>query len=414
MRDIAKVYLVDDDLDFREATKELLDDENMPTQIFDRGKAMLALLDPEWEGVVLCDVKMPGMDGFDVLSAAQEIAPEVPFVMMTGHGDIPMAINAMKTGAYSFLEKPVQPAYLLSQINQALNHRKLMLENYRLRRRVIRFSDMGIYFIGTSKAIKLCRKKMQDVAPLPVPVMLYGEAGTGKALAAHTIHELSDVSGEFYDVNCGSLSEEELNTILQMPEHQEGTIFLRAMHQLPLNLQNILVSFLRQNKGPRIIASVKGDPASLLGEGSLGEELYYLFNVATIELPPLKERGKDISLLLDSFMHDAAKKFNKPRKMISPEQLQAFYKYDWPGNVRELRSAAERTIIGLAVDLKARAGGKAEGQNISYEQAMYDFEKSLLEQTLTESGGHKGEAAKLLSIPRKRLYLRLKSVGLLE
>jgi two-component system, NtrC family, C4-dicarboxylate transport response regulator DctD len=414
MSDIAKVYLVDDDLDFREATKELLDDENIPTQIFDRGKAMLSTLDPEWDGVVLCDVKMPTMDGFEVLSAAQEIAPEVPFIMMTGHGDIPMAINAVKAGAYSFLEKPVQPAYLLSQINQALNHRKLMLENYRLRRRVLRFSDMGIYFMGTSKAIKLCRKKMLDVAPLPVPVMLYGEAGTGKALAARTIHEFSEVSGEFYDIDCGTLSEEELSRILLLPEHKESTIFLRALHQMPLNLQNILVGFLRQSKGPRIIASVKGDPAALLAEGGLGEELYYLFNVATIELPPLKERGKDISLLLDSFMQDAAKKFNKRRKMISPEQLQAFHKYDWPGNVRELRSAAERTIIGLAVDLKARPGGKTQGQNISYEQAMYDFEKSLLEQTLTESGGHKGEAAKLLSIPRKRLYLRLKSVGLLE
>lgn len=406
------VYLVDDDLDFREATKELLDGEGLATRTFERGEVMLAEIDPQWAGVILSDVKMPKMDGFDLLKASQDIAPDIPFVMMTGHGDIPMALAAVNAGAYGFLEKPIRPEYLLSQLTRAINNRNLVLENQRLRSRILGFKDKGVHLLGTSLPMKYCRKELLDIAPLPLPVLIYGEAGTGKELAARTIHDISEVEGDFTCINCSIVSESNFLKLLDQQKSDNGTLFLRALHKLPLPLQNVLSEYLRQDSCARVVSSVTGDPATHVADGALSEELYYLVNVATIELPPLRDRDRDVFLLLEAFMHQAAERFGKKMRMFSSEQLQAFRKYKWPGNVRELRNIAERVVIGLPIDLDAKKLGKDDYQNTSYEQAMYDFEKSLLEQTLTETGGNKGEAAKLLSIPRKRLYLRLKSVGL--
>ncbi|MFK7848913.1 MAG: sigma-54-dependent transcriptional regulator [Rhodothermales bacterium] len=414
MTKIPVIYLVEDDIDFSEATKELLDCEGLTTRVFNRGVDMLAELDPEWAGVILSDVKMPKMDGFELLHASQDIAPEVPFVMMTGHGDIPMALAAVEAGAYGFLEKPIRPEYLLSQIHRALSSRKLFLENQKLRRRVARFADMGVYLLGTSRVMKYCRKELLDVAPLPLPVLIYGEGGTGKELAARTIHDFSDVDGEFVVVNCSIVTEPNFSKLLDLQGSLTNTLFFRALHTLPLSLQNILSDFLRQNSDIRVITSITGEPSNHLADGTLSEELYYLINVATIQMPALRNRDKDIYLLLESFMREAAERFGKKMRMLSAEQLHKFYKYKWPGNVRELRNSAERIIIGLPVELQSQNSVKDGYQNTSYEQAMYEFEKSLLEQTLVETGGHRGEAANLLSIPRKRLYLRLKSVGLTE
>lgn len=406
------VYLVEDDFDFGDATKELLDGEGFTTRVFKQGADMLTELDPEWAGVILSDVKMPKMDGFEVLQASQDIAPEVPFIMMTGHGDIPMALAAVKAGAYGFLEKPIRPEYLLSQIDRALNSRRLFLENQKLRRRVARFHDMGVYLLGTSRVMKHCRKELLDVAPLPLPVLIYGEGGTGKELAARTIHDFSDMDGEFIIINCSIVTEQKFCKTLDQQKKTSNTLFLRALHTLPLSLQNILSDFLRQNSETRIITSITDEPTFHLTNGTLSEELFYLINIATIKMPALRDREKDIYLLLEAFMRAAAERYGKKMRMLSAEQLHMFFKYKWPGNVRELRNSAEKIIIGLPIELHNRKQRKDDYQDTSYEQAMYEFEKSLLEQTLVETGGHRGEAAKLLSIPRKRLYLRLKTVGL--
>ncbi|MFK7902495.1 MAG: sigma-54-dependent transcriptional regulator [Nitratireductor sp.] len=412
MSDMPKVYLVDDDVDFREVTKELLDGEGLQTRTFVKGEELLAQIEPKWSGVILSDVKMPGMDGFELLSAVKKAAPDVPIVMMTGYGDIPMAVEAVKAGAYGFLEKPIQPEYLLSQLRQALNNRNLILENRRLRNRVEKFSALGIRLIGTSRAMKLCRKELQDIANLPLPVLIYGEPGTGKEAAAREVHNFCETEDEFITINCGTVTESNFRSLLDLNASNSNTFFLRALHQLPLPLQNILSGFLRLGSGARVITSLTGSLESCLIDETLSEELYYLLNVAVIKMPALRDREKDIFLLFESFMHDASNRFGKKRRMISTEQMQNLRNYNWPGNVRELRNVADRFVLGLPVELKTRSRVKEIYQNTTYEQTMYSFEKSFLEHTLIETGGHKGDAAKLLSIPRKRLYLRLKAVGL--
>jgi two-component system C4-dicarboxylate transport response regulator DctD len=372
---------------------------------------MLEALDPEWSGVVLCDVRMQGMDGFAVLQAAREAAPEVPLLMMTGHGDVRMAIAAVKAGAYDFLEKPVQPDYLLSLLNRTLGARRLVLENRRLRRRVARFGDMRTRLIGKSAAMKACRKQLLSVAPLPLTVTLCGEPGTGKELAARALHDFSEVTGDYSAINCATVSEASLREALD-DAGPDGTFFLRGLHQLDAAAQSVLADYLRRKRRARIVTSITGHLETPLQAGTLSEELYYLVSTAPIELPPLRDREKDVFVLLETFLRDAAQRFDGKLPQVTKEMLEPFRKYPWPGNVRELRNVAERMVLGLPVDLSTQRRATPEGGYPSYEEAMKNFERSLLEHALVETGGRKGEAAALLSIPRKRLYLRMKAMGL--
>ena len=182
-----EIYLVDDDADFREATTELLEDAGLRVRAVSSADRMLRELDPEWAGVVLCDVRMPGMDGFATLKAVQAQALRVPFIMITGHGDVRLAISAMKAGAYDFIEKPVQPDVLLSTLKRSIAARKLYLDNVRLRSRARRGGGLRSQILGRAPAIKEVRRLLADIAPLPVTVLMLGEPGTGKSLAAQTL-----------------------------------------------------------------------------------------------------------------------------------------------------------------------------------------------------------------------------------
>lgn len=411
MAEHSMIYLVDDDQDFREATQDFLQSEGFSARAFDCGGRMLDLLDPEWPGVILCDVRMQGMDGYQVLRAARETAPDVPLVMMTGHGDVRMAIAAIKAGAYDYLEKPIQPEYLTSVLTRALRARKLILENTRLRRRVARFGDLRNRLIGTSAAMKACRKALLNVAPLPLTVTIHGAPGTGKELAARSLHDFSEVSGEFQALNCATATKESLAEHLDRVAQGGGTLFFRAAHCLPPDSQSVLAEFMRIRQRPRVVISVTGAPGDLLAEGALTEELFYLINVASVEMPPLRERDKDLFLLLEHFLREAAARFDKKLPHVTREMLAPLRQHNWPGNVRELRSIAERMVIGLPVELEKRWGREAPGI-VTYDIAMQEFERGLLEQALAETNGRKGAAADLLAIPRKRFYLRMKAVGL--
>ena len=409
--DVHQIYVVDDDQDFREATCEMLEEEGLHPRGFSEGSAMLDQLDPEWSGVIICDIRMAKMDGFEVLKAVRSAAPEVPFIMITGHAEIRLAIAAIKAGAYDFLEKPVQPDVLLSMLRRTLNARKLLLENKRLRRRIARQGSMAGQLTGRSGILRACRKALLDLAPLPITVTIQGETGTGKALAARMLHDFGQGSGGFHTINCATVTADGLRADLASIAPGTDTLFVRGFHKLEVKAQTHLAEFLRRQDRPRAILSCTGSLSDQ--QTTLSDELLYLVNVATVEMPPLRARGRDVYILLEAFLREAAERYGKRLPNVTKEMLVPLGKHDWPGNVRELRNVAERMIIGLRLNLQVQKRGDS-APHPSYDEAMLTFERSLLEQALRETDGRKGAAAENLAIPRKRLYLRMKAVGLLE
>lgn len=413
------VHIVDDDQDLREAVLDTLDNAGLPAQGFATARAALARLDPEWPGVIVSDIRMPGMDGLEFLAAARELAPDVPFVLITGHGDVPTAIRAMKAGAHDFLEKPTRPEHLVSVVRRALEMRRLQIENSTLRAMVAGGGSLGARLIGRSRPMRALRAEILAVAPLQVDVLLLGETGTGKELAAQCIHDLSPrAEGRFQVMNCGVIDESDGPEAMQaaFARTPGGTVFLDDLEALsePLQLRLLALIERRGDDGPRILTALKDDPARLIRAGRLRADLYYRINVAQITLPPLRERGNDLFVLLEHFIRDAAARHGLKLPEVTEEMLAPLRRHDWPGNLRELRNVAEKMVIGLPLSLAPRSGSPLAELSAEegYDAAMARFESALLRHALMQSGGRKGAAAESLGIPRKRLYLRLKALGL--
>ncbi len=410
MKKDADVYLVDDDTDFREATCELLEGSGLRVAAFSSGQTMLDQLDPEWPGAILCDVRMAGLDGFAVLNAAREVAKDIPFIMITGHGDIRLAIASIKSGAFDFIEKPVQPDFLISTMTRAVAARKLLVENRRLRRRVQTKLGLKGVIVGRSATMRDIRSQVLRLADLPLSVCIFGETGTGKSLVAQALHDHGTGEGEFVSLGCAATTPEGLRVALTDIGTDTATLFLRSLDRLDTTSQAVLADFLKTQTSLRIIASMTGDTDSR-PDKNLSDELYFLANVARIDLPPLRNRGRDIFVLLEVFLRSASARFGQPLPRITKDLIKTLERHDWPGNLRELQNVAERLVMRLPVELSKRDESRTIGP-ASYDEAMHDFERKLLAQSLRETGGRKGDAAELLSIPRKRLYLRLKAVGL--
>ncbi|WP_425088219.1 sigma-54-dependent transcriptional regulator [Stappia sp.] len=424
MTEKTRVYVVDDDGDLREALLEVLASEGIPADGFATGRDMLRQLDPEWEGVILSDIRMPGLSGLEVMQEARQLAPDVPFILITAHGDIQMAVKAVRDGAFDFIEKPAPPEHLLAVVARALTTRKLQLENARLRRRVARGANLGARFLGRSAVIRTCRREIISVAPLDVDVLLHGETGTGKELAARCIHDLSGAEGDFVSLNCGSLSEATFDDVMfaesetrpgAIPRARGGTLFLDNVTSLSETVQLRLLDVMDRRSGESPFRVIGANPRSLSdahGAGELRDDLYYRLNLAEIELPPLRDRENDVFLLLDLFINESVARHERRYPTMTADDLRPFKAYHWPGNLRELRNVAEKLVIGLKVRFQKPSEQVPDG--LDYDSAMQDFEASLLRAALLKAGGRKGEAAELLKIPRKRLYLRLKATGLLQ
>ncbi len=404
MRAEPEIYLIDDDADFREATLEVLIDSGLRAIAFSSSEPMLAKLDSEWPGVILCDVRMAGKDGFATLKSVKELAPEVPFLMITGHGDTRLAISAIKSGAFDFIEKPVQPEFLIETLKRALSTRNLLLENKRLRSQFKRKGGIRSRLLGKSPILRSTRKLLGDLAPLPITTLLTGEPGTGKALAAEILHEFGTGIGSIKTISCAALTSQSLSKELSGPD-DVTTLFFRNVDKLEIEAQDLLASYIQKSKRPRIILSASCP-------GKLNDTLFYLASGATIEMPSLISMGRDVLIILEYFLRDASARFGKRLPLVEDDNVKSILRHNWPGNARELRTVAERMVLGLPLNFEIRP--QALTDLLDYDTAMMQFERNLLEQTLRETAGRKGEAAKLLMIPRKRLYLRLKSVGLLK
>jgi two-component system C4-dicarboxylate transport response regulator DctD len=436
-----KVVLVDDDQEVLDAYRQTLELEDFSVTAVGSAKAGLDILSPDLPAVVVSDVRMPGLDGFGLLDAVRAIDPEIPVVLVTGHGDVPMAIKAVRAGAWDFIEKPADPVRLVETVRRAFAHRSLILENRALRAGTADQDSIASRLVGRSTAIERLRRILGTLADAEADVLLFGETGTGKEVAARALHDFGHRrKGRFVAVNCGAMPETMIESELfghepgaftgarerrigKIEHASGGTLFLDEIESMPLTAQIRLLRVLQErtierlgsNKeipvDIRVIAATKADLTELAGKGAFREDLVYRLNVVTVRLPPLRQRRDDVPVLFHHFLHLAAARQGRAVPSLETSFLERLQQQQWPGNVRELRNAAERYLLGLDEDEPHQADLSPPGA-LSLEQQMEIAERRVIEDTLVRFAGRIGTTAEALGITRKTLYLKMKKYDL--
>jgi len=445
MNESAKILFVDDERHIRISNRQSLELAGFEVQCFSSAEQILPTLSLDWFGVVVCDIRMPGMDGLTLLEKAQAIDHELPVILITGHGDIAMAVNAIRDGAYDFIEKPFAPERLVETVRRAIDKRNLTLENRKLRTELEAQSAPGPRIIGRTSAIQRLRTTIAQIADTDADVLLLGETGTGKELVARSLHEHSRRRDcNFVAVNCGAVPENLIESELfgheagaftgagerrvgKFEYANGGTLFLDEIESMPPAVQVRLLRVLQErviervgsNKlidlDIRVIAAAKVDLKQLSGQGGFREDLYYRLNVLVIDIPPLRDRREDITLLFHHFVLVASARYQREVPAPGPDTIQALLGYDWPGNVRELRNMAERYVLlgdSCGYSLKQLMHGSKGDAAITLPAQMECFEKSLIEQALASYNGNIKETMESLGVPRKTLYDKMRKYGL--
>jgi two-component system C4-dicarboxylate transport response regulator DctD len=443
MSDRVPIIFIDDDQHIRMANTQTLDLAGFEVTGLERAERGLPLLSWDWPGVVVCDIRMEGMDGLTFLQKVREIDSDLPVILITGHGDISMAVQSIRDGAYDFIEKPFAAERLVETVKRAVDKRKLTLENRSLRRELEAQSAPGPRIIGNTPAIHRLRATIAQIADTDADVLIRGETGTGKELVARSLHEHSRRhSKNFVAVNCGSvpdnLIESELfgheagaftgatSRRIGRIEHADGgTLFLDEIESMPLSAQVHLLRVLQEhtlerlgsNKvislDLRVVAATKLD---LKEAEQFRDDLYYRLNVVSIDIPPLRERLEDIPLLFEHFLLIADTRYQRETPPLSADNIRLLMTHSWPGNVRELRNVAERYVLlgeSLGYDLQQLIHDSDDSQSaITLPQQVEVFEKSIIEQELMQQKGSLKKTMEALGIPRKTLYDKMQKYGL--
>ncbi|WJV24372.1 MULTISPECIES: sigma-54-dependent transcriptional regulator [Pseudomonas] len=431
------VMLVDDEASIRTAVEQWLSLSGFEVQLFSRAEDCLARLPRDFPGVILSDVRMPGISGLELLKQVQQCDPDLPVILLTGHGDVPMAVEAMRDGAYDFLEKPFSPETLLSSLRRALDKRSLVLENRRLHEQADTREKIDSTLLGVSRALQTLRRQVVDLAALPVNVLIRGETGSGKELVARCLHDFGPRADKpFVALNCAAIPEQLFEAELfghesgaftgaqgkrigKLEYADGGTLFLDEIESMPLAQQVKLLRVLQEQKlerlgsnqsiavDLRIIAATKPDLLDEARAGRFREDLAYRLNVAQLRLPPLRDRREDIPLLYEHFAHAAAERLGRGVAPLSGAQLSRLLSHDWPGNVRELANVAERQVLGLG---EPEPEAIDPGQSLAAQQEA--FEAQCLRAALTR---HKGDIKAVLNelqLPRRTFNEKMQRHGL--
>lgn len=445
MSEASQVIFVDDESHIRLAARQALELAGFEVECFDNAETALQRLSADFPGVVACDIKMPRMDGLDFMRRASAVDRELPVVLITGHGDIAMAVGAMREGAYDFLEKPCPPEQLTEVIRRALDKRALTLENRALRCQLQEQSTLGPRILGQTPGMARLRALVRQVADTDADVLVFGETGTGKELVARSLHEQSRRrSGNFVAVNCGAVPEQLIESELfghepgaftgargrrvgKIEHSSGGTLFLDEIESMPVSLQVRLLRVLQERSierlgsnepitlDLRVVAATKVDLRAAADRGEFRDDLYYRLNVVTIQIPPLRERREDILLLFQHFVLVASARYERERPALAAEQLPVLLAHEWPGNVRELRNAAERYVLlgeNHDYDLERLVHAPGKSGALTLREQVESFEKSLIERALKVCKGNISEATLELSIPRKTLHDKVRKYGL--
>lgn len=435
-----EIFLVDDEPELLEACRQTFELEGYRVRTFESGRDLLPALNGDWPGVVISDVRMPDIDGLELLHKIHKRMPDIPVVMLTGHGDVRMAIEAIRAGAYDFLEKPAPPEYLVDVARRALTTRRLSLENRALKQQLAQSATLESRIIGSAPQTEQLRQTIATLAAVDVDVLLIGETGAGKELAARCLHDFSNRSRKhFVALNCGAipaqLVESELfghekgaftsaveKRIGKIEHADGGTLFLDEIESMPPAVQVKLLRTLQERSVERVgsnqpvkvdfrvIAATKTDLRTEVKEGRLREDLFYRLNVARIEIPPLRARDGDALLLLKHFMNRQSHHLNCPVPEIDPALIRRLREHSWPGNIRELKNVAQQLLLNLPLDLPGSTADhcRCDPTEEGLDRCVEAFEKQLIESALERNNGRVMKTAQELQIPRKKLYLRMK------
>ena len=436
---VPHVLFVDDEEDIRIAAEQTLSLEELPVTLCASAEAALEHVSNEFSGVLVTDIRMPGMDGTKLMDAALEIDPDLPVILITGHGDVDLAVQSMRNGAYDFIEKPFNPARLVDIVRRGIEKRQLVLEVRRLRKTAqLKGSDpIGTRLIGQSDTMRAVRARLRALAETDTDILIEGATGTGKEIAAQALHDASHRSDRpFLAINCAALPEALIETELfghtegafpgalrsrhgKFEHARGGTIFLDQIDCMPLAVQAKLLSVIQDRAitplgshekislNIRIIAAASEDLQAAVAAGRFRADLLYRLNVATVEMPNLNDRREDIPSLLQALIARAADRHSMAIPKISAATLAAFAAREWPGNVRELNNAAERLVLGIEATKVDRVPQGLHAQVAAHE-------KSLIAAALRAHNGSIKDTYTDLGISRKALYEKMQKHGLIR
>ncbi|WIY24052.1 sigma-54-dependent transcriptional regulator [Parasedimentitalea psychrophila] len=399
-----KVLLVDDDAAVRDAlaqTLELNDLEAMTAASFVVAKDHIT---PQFDGVIVSDIRMPGRDGFHLLEYAHGVDEELPVILLTGEGDIPMAVRAMAHGAFGFLEKPCAAADLLTVLKRAMKTRALVLENRRLKVQLESGDPAARMLFGTSPQSDDLRAKVRSVASTGAEVLVTGAPGSGVSKIAEVVHLMSHLAqGPFVKRPSAGLSAAGFDELCSAGAG--GSVFIDEVSALPETTQYAVLDRLERGAGTRVIAGSTANLAALVEAGSFNAGLFYRLDVMRVRIPSLSERPEDIPVLYRHYVAQAAEQAGIAQPDISPEHLAALMAQDWPGNTRSLMSAAMRFVLGMPEET-------AEAAELGLAEQLAQVERSLLIAALGRQNGRAAAAAQALKLPRKTFYDKLARYGI--
>src|SRR5690554_1678300 len=370
---MSRILIIEDEAAIRRVLVKILSEENSDYHVEEAEDGLVGIekIKNEDFDLILCDIKMPKMDGVEVLEAVKKIKPEIPMVMISGHGDLDTAVNTMRLGAFDYISKPPDLNRLLNTVRIALNSKELVVENKRLKKKVSKNYEM----IGESEAISNIKNMIEKVAPTDARVLITGPNGTGKELVAHWLHEKSErFNGPLIEVNCAAIPSELIESELfghikgaftsavkdragKFEAANKGTIFLDEIGDMSLSAQAKVLRALQESKiqrvggdrqipvNVRVVAATNKNLLEQIEENEFREDLYHRISVILIHVPPLRERRDDIPLIARHFCERLSRRNGMPGKYISDEALNRLKRYDWRGNVRELNNVVERLIV---------------------------------------------------------------------
>ena len=441
MTDALKVLIIEDDPDVRLGCEQALQLEGIDTESVASAEEAQRHIGKEYRGVIVSDIRLPRMDGMTFLREVLAVDGELPVVLITGHGDISMAVQAMKDGAHDFIEKPFSPEYLVEVVRRALERRRLTLEVRDLRHRLEGRDQIEARLIGNADGMRRMRAMISGLADSAADVLIHGETGTGKELVARCLHEASPRNkGNFVAINCGGLPETLFESeifgheagaytgaakkrIGKIEYANGGTLFLDEIEAMPIPMQIKLLRVLQERTlerlgsntliaiDCRVVAATKDDLLVLAEQGRFRADLYYRLSVATINLPPLRERREDIPLLFQHFLLQAAARHGRPVPTVDSGHSHQLVAYQWPGNVRELRNVADRCVLGI--ESGAPPFGKPpDDQPLPLAETVEAFERALIADALRRHKGSLARSAEALGVAKTTLHDKIRKYGL--